>query len=71
MTANACASSSVLTKQNEKQNKIEKMHKRVAACNTPRLATATPHKSSLRDKLHEKLRRVTGPLHSLSTDRFF
>ena len=31
------------------------MHKRVAACNTPPLATATPHKSSLRDKLHEQL----------------
>ena len=41
---------------------IEKVHKLVAACNTPHLATATPHKSSLRDKLHEKLHRVTGPL---------
>ena len=41
----------------------KKMHKRVAACNTPHLATATPHKS-LRDKLHEKLHRVTGPLHT-------
>ena len=39
----------------------KKMHKHVAACNTPHLATATPHKS-LRDKLHEKLHRVTGPL---------
>ena len=38
----------------------KKMHKRVAACNTPHLATAMPHKSSLRDKLHEKLHRVTG-----------
>ena len=46
------------------------MHKHVAACNTPHLATATPHKSSLRDKLHEKLHRVIYENYNCATVKY-